>query len=624
MKTRLKQLAHKSSEDNAMKSHPFNRYYYREGDSKNIEVDYRAKHNNTDIYENLYTMAVEDDCSKGAKKLWEANKEQAALTGDFVVDLDMDGAGTDADVFNAVKEETIEVVGELCGILHINEEQLKIYWSGGKGFHVVVPYSGYVSAKNLNKAYLRLAMWLKRYYNAVDLTLYDEQRVCRVVNSIHGKTGMYCVRVSWLQLQEISLEEMKMWASTTRPDEEPMKLFDEQIEYLIGENSKRLKHLISCGFKRHKRKEKTHQFTSTVGERDFFNKKILDFKKPGRITDSAIEMSVPRAIDFVKSCIDMEELTGLHGQFCDIFHEDHSPSACWLPPDDEHHDWVYKCSSASAELAVDSIGFTMNCLQCSPMEALRHLCSKVNIRLVYNGQERDVRDLVRKNKSVFKDFSKIKGAKTLVKALKDVYYQCCDDVVMMAEKYNMAAHGDDVYGSASQRHIAMKLGGENNNSHVCKKLILLASLGLVQRVLDEDLPFHETLKTMPFYQQCKERYGRRTIQYYRLSDLSCKETRRIVRQRLRTWLVNHVTIKEINRSVIYEVFGEAIASQVYAKHDALWSHHPQRADAHAIIDNGRDGDHSEAEAWLRDEMREYMEYGFALSTEFVFVPTSVA
>ncbi len=297
LKTRLRQLAHKFAEDSAMKSNSFTRYYYREDDSENTEAEYRAQYNNTDIYENMYTMTVEDNCKRKAKKLWNDNKEQASLTGDFVVDLDMDGAGKDVNVFNAVREETIEVVGELCGILHINEEQLKIYWSGGKGFHVVVPYVRYISAKNLNKAYLRLAMWLKRYYNAVDLSLYDEQRLCRVVNSIHGKTGMYCVRVSWSQLQEISLEQMKIWASMARPDEDTMELTDEQIDYLVGENSKRLKRLISCGFQRHKRKEKRHQFTPTVREKKAVFQNILDFKEPGHITDSAIEMSVPKAID---------------------------------------------------------------------------------------------------------------------------------------------------------------------------------------------------------------------------------------------------------------------------------------------------------------------------------------
>ena len=620
MKTIIKQLAHKFSEESAMKSHTFNRYYYRESAIENTEAEYRARYNNTDIYENLYTMNVEDDCRKDAKKLWEANKEQATLTGDFVVDLDMHSAGSDAKVFNAVREQTVGVVKEICAVLHLCEEQLKIYWSGGKGFHVVVPYEGYFSARNLNKAYLRLAMWLKRYYDAVDLTLYDEQRVCRVVNSIHGKTGMYCVRISWSQLQKISLEEMKMWASMTRSDEEPMKLNDEQIDYLLGEKSKRLERLISCGLKRHKRKEKKHQFTSTVEEKKAFIQNISDFKEPGHITESAIEMSVPKAINFVKSCIDMEEITGLFGQFCDIFHEEHSPSACWLPPDDEHHDWVYKCSSASAELAVDSIGFTMLCLQCDPMEALRHLCSKANIRLVYNGQGRDVRDFVRKNKSAYKDLSKVKGSNRLVMALKDVYHQCCDDVVMMAEKYNMSAHGDDVYGSASQRHIARKLGRENNNSLVCKKLILLASLGLVQRVLDEDLPFYETLKTMPFYQKCQEMYGRRTIQYYRLSDLSCKETRKIVRERIRTWLAAHVAIKKINRGVISDVFGEVVASQVYTKYDALQSCQLFWDDDVTVMDYVRELGRREANAWLIKEIRDYAKHGSSFSLDWVFVP----
>ena len=143
MKTIIKQLAHKFSEESAMKSHTFNRYYYRESAIENTEAEYRARYNNTDIYENLYTMNVEDDCRKDAKKLWEANKEQATLTGDFVVDLDMHSAGSDAKVFNAVREQTVGVVKEICAVLHLCEEQLKIYWSGGKGFHVVVPYEGY-------------------------------------------------------------------------------------------------------------------------------------------------------------------------------------------------------------------------------------------------------------------------------------------------------------------------------------------------------------------------------------------------------------------------------------------------------------------------------------------------
>ena len=627
MKIRVKQLAHKFVQAGA-KSHPFTRHYYRDNSDKNILAKYREKHNNTEIYENLYTMTVEDDASKDAKSIWQANKEQAVLTGDFVVDLDLHGAGDKPEAYDTVRNDTIGVVKRLCQLLHITENQMKIYWSGGKGFHVVVPYAGLLSAKNLNKGYRRLAQWLNRYYKTIDLTLYDEQRVCRIPNSIHGKTGMYCVRVSWEQLQSMDLIQMMQWAFNPRPDEDVF-LNESHVRRVFGSNLERLSGLILRGLKGSRKTKKRQPRIPTVEKREGGFQTIFRFKQPGVISESAVKMSIPQAIKYVKSSIDMEELTGLHGQFCDIFHEEKTPSSRWLRPNIKHRDWIYKCSSSSAELAIDPIGFTMCCLHCTPMEALEHLCSKANIKLVHSEPGKDIREFIRANKLAYKNLNRIKGAHNLIgKVLKGAYDECCADVQYMAEHYNMDKHADNVYGSVSSRYLSKRLGNKNGHSSSCKKLILLASLGLVKRFTDEDLPFYNTIRRMPFYKKCMREYYGCTIQFYKLADLSNKEVRKVIRDRIRAWVDKGAPIKNINRQVISDVFGEEIASDVYAKHDALMARRAAAANKVAeeteviAIDNIEEQWRLEEFEWLRKEMRENVRR--PMFDDWVFVPAAVA
>lgn len=167
------------------------------------EVDsVRDRFNNEDVYCTAYRYEVE-------------NQDESNLIGSFYIDLDYEIK--DSIDFAKVKRDLTLVVTSLETQFNIPRDYLRIYFSGHKGFHVIVPEKIYGAwpDKELNRYYKAIADRLKKLtlFKTVDTRIYDNKRLLRLPNSINGKTGLYKVPITLKRIMESTFESIQEYAS---------------------------------------------------------------------------------------------------------------------------------------------------------------------------------------------------------------------------------------------------------------------------------------------------------------------------------------------------------------------------------------------------------------------------
>ena len=97
---------------------------------------------------------------------------------------------------------------------------VQIYFSGSKGFHILVEPEvfGIEPRQNLNEQYKTIASELNKQtiYKTIDVRIYDRRRLFRFPNSINAKTGLYKVPIRQKDLRGITIEKIQEYASEPR------------------------------------------------------------------------------------------------------------------------------------------------------------------------------------------------------------------------------------------------------------------------------------------------------------------------------------------------------------------------------------------------------------------------
>lgn len=143
----------------------------------------------------------------------EAAKEQFDKTGSVGGTTDVktkmlwwDFDGKDLE---EVQRSTQKLVGRLEA-LGFQEDNIKINFSGGKGFHVVVDID-----KELSPAQVKA--FAQKYANDLpgfDDVVYDPNRVLRAPLTRHKKSGLYCTPISLEELKTNTIDQIKQTASS--------------------------------------------------------------------------------------------------------------------------------------------------------------------------------------------------------------------------------------------------------------------------------------------------------------------------------------------------------------------------------------------------------------------------
>lgn len=141
--------------------------------------------------------------------------------------------------------EAVKLVEFFTEELDIQSQDIKIYFSGSKGFHVIIDERalGVTPRTDLHRVYKHIAGYL-RYrlgdttekeaedgklveyiepLKAVDLVVYTVKRMLRLPYSRHQKTGLYKIELTLQQLKELSLEDIKERARTGQPIQQEEK-----------------------------------------------------------------------------------------------------------------------------------------------------------------------------------------------------------------------------------------------------------------------------------------------------------------------------------------------------------------------------------------------------------------
>lgn len=165
--------------------------------------DYRKKNNNTGLYLSAYVYDNLD-------------VKEANLYADFYLDFDAE------DDFEKAREDAIASVSYLKQkfTYNIPEGMIRIYFSGKKGIHLVVPglVFGVEPDKHLNEYFKVMAQGVAEQteHKTLDLKIYDRRRLFRMTNSIHADTGLYKIPITYFELVMLSVEEIKELATEPR------------------------------------------------------------------------------------------------------------------------------------------------------------------------------------------------------------------------------------------------------------------------------------------------------------------------------------------------------------------------------------------------------------------------
>ena len=159
------------------------------------------KKNNKGIFHTIYRYNTE-------------KQDDAFLYGDFYLDFD------DEDNFETVREDAIKAISYLKVVFKIEnvKDDINIYFSGNKGIHLIVSADllGIEPNKNLNEIFKTIAEAISVFTpnKTLDLRIYDRKRMFRIPGSIHEKTGLHKIQITYDELLDATPEEIKIKAKT--------------------------------------------------------------------------------------------------------------------------------------------------------------------------------------------------------------------------------------------------------------------------------------------------------------------------------------------------------------------------------------------------------------------------
>lgn len=174
-------------------------------------IKFRYKFGNKGVFSTAYMYDSED----------QAN---ANLYGDFYLDFDHDIADSEdkEKAFDLVRKEVLAVIKYIRILYGIENSEMKIYFSGSKGIHLVIPKEilGVEPNKQLNLIYRMMAEDMMRLTNSttLDLRIYDNKRLFRLPNSVHPKTELYKIPLRYNELVELPYSEVAKLASEPRAE----------------------------------------------------------------------------------------------------------------------------------------------------------------------------------------------------------------------------------------------------------------------------------------------------------------------------------------------------------------------------------------------------------------------
>ncbi len=151
---------------------------------------------NEDYYQSLYYY--NQDQYETSQKTGSVKGIKDVVTNKLLFDIDS------KDLENA-KAETISVVSYLLG-KNIAPAQIEVYFSGNKGFHVLMTLDSFFTPKEMKQVIINIQK--ERSFNT-DPSVYDHSQILRVPGTRHQKSGLYKIPLEVQDLYDLSLDAIK-------------------------------------------------------------------------------------------------------------------------------------------------------------------------------------------------------------------------------------------------------------------------------------------------------------------------------------------------------------------------------------------------------------------------------
>lgn len=156
------------------------------------------------------------------------NIEICPIIAPLYFDIDYD-IHTKAD-YEKVRKDTIKIILYFQSYLKIDPNDIEIYFSGNKGFHILIDSKiiGMIPCTDLNIIYKEWVKYVSYIMDidTVDLKIYDRKRLFRIPNTINKKTGLYKIQITIQELYTLSYDEIIDLAKKPRPLLKKKKIFN--------------------------------------------------------------------------------------------------------------------------------------------------------------------------------------------------------------------------------------------------------------------------------------------------------------------------------------------------------------------------------------------------------------
>jgi hypothetical protein len=182
------------------------------------QVDlFRIQYNNRDVYQTVMNY-LDPIWFQDEKGRWLINAADSLKYGNFYMDFDTDFS--DPQAFSKIREDIAIALRYLKLFLNIDPRSIYYYFSGFKGFHLMVNAEiiGIEPHLALNEIYKDIIEDIGQYikHDTLDRGIYDDKRMFRLVNSINGKSGLYKIPLTADEFLNFSYEEIKNLAKQPR------------------------------------------------------------------------------------------------------------------------------------------------------------------------------------------------------------------------------------------------------------------------------------------------------------------------------------------------------------------------------------------------------------------------
>lgn len=173
----------------------------------------------------------------------------------------------------------------------VSIDQMKVYFSGSKGFHALLPAS-LVDVKPSEDIHMRFRRFAKRIGNGVklDMSIYDKVKLFRLPNTINSKSGKYKIQLRTFEITSMNAMEIKEKASEQREEWKVPEIGINDTLKSIYDSEEVQKPIVHSTSDTVKAKICLHRMMQGIGqgERDNAAVRIVDHLKKQGLTEDMV------------------------------------------------------------------------------------------------------------------------------------------------------------------------------------------------------------------------------------------------------------------------------------------------------------------------------------------------